>query len=143
MSTQLTKSATIVSWIAQLAAAGILGMAGVFKVISAPESIRLFQDLGVEPWGRYAMGTAELLTTLLLLVPATAAWGGLAAMGLMTGAIGVHLFRIGIVYNGDPSLFFMGVTTFVSGLVVAVLRRHRFRTRAAGAQGVRGPARAG
>jgi len=104
-------------------ATGILGMAGVFKWTSAPESIRLFEQLGAEPWGRYLMGTAELVTTLLLLVPRTAAWGGLAAMGLMTGAIAVHLFRIGIVYQGDASLFMMAVATFVAGLVVLLIRR--------------------
>jgi hypothetical protein len=48
----LSKPALIVSWIAQLVAAGILGMAGVFKWMSAPESIRLFEQLGAEPWGR-------------------------------------------------------------------------------------------
>jgi hypothetical protein len=119
----LSKPALIVSWIAQLVAAGILGMAGVFKWMSAPESIRLFEQLGAEPWGRYLMGTAELVTTLLLLVPRTPAWGGLAAMGLMTGAIGVHLFTIGIVYEGDASLFMMAVATFVSGMVVFLIRR--------------------
>jgi hypothetical protein len=69
------------------------------------------------------MGTAELVTTLLLLVPRSTAWGGLAAMGLMTGALGIHLFRIGIVYQGDASLFMMAVATFVAGLVVFLIRR--------------------
>jgi hypothetical protein len=119
----LSKSATVVSWIAQFAAAGILGMAGVMKWISAPDSIRLFEELGVEPWGRYLMGTAEVVTTLLLLVPRTAVWGGTAAMALMAGAIGVHVFRIGIVYNGDASLFMMAMTAFIAGLVVWIIRR--------------------
>lgn len=119
----LSKSATVVSWVALLAAAGILGMAGVMKWISAPDSIRLFEELGVEPWGRYLMGTAELVTTLLLLVPRTAVWGGAAAMALMAGAIGVHIFRIGIVYNGDASLFMMAMLAFLAGLVVFIVRR--------------------
>ncbi len=100
-------------------------MAGVMKWISSPDAIRLFQELGAEPWGRYLMGSAELLTTILLLVPRAAGLGGLAAMGLMTGAIATHLFRIGIVYDGDASLFLMAVTTFAAGLVVTVLRRRR------------------
>jgi uncharacterized membrane protein YphA (DoxX/SURF4 family) len=119
----MSKPATIVSWVAQLAAAAILGMAGVMKWISAPDSIRLFEELGVEPWGRYLMGTAELVTTLLLLVPRTAVWGGVAAMALMAGAIGVHVFRIGMVYNGDASLFIMAMVTFIAGLVVFLIRR--------------------
>ena len=119
----LSKSATIMAWVAQLAAAGILGMAGVMKWISAPDSIQLFEELGVEPWGRYLMGTAELTTTLLLLVPRTAVWGGAGAMALMAGAIGVHVFRIGIVYNGDASLFMMAMIAFGAGLVVFLIRR--------------------
>lgn len=118
-----SKTATIASWLAQLAAAAILGMAGVMKWISAPDSIRLFEELGVEPWGRYLMGTAELATALLLLVPKTAVWGGAGTMALMAGAIGVHVFRIGIVYNGDASLFMMAMIAFVAGVVVFILRR--------------------
>jgi uncharacterized membrane protein YphA (DoxX/SURF4 family) len=119
----LSKPATIGSWVAQLTAAGVLGMAGVMKWISTPDSIRLFEDLGVEPWGRYLMGTAELVATLLLLVPRTAMLGGAAAMALMAGAIGVHVFRIGIVYNGDASLFMMAMMAFIAGLVVWIIRR--------------------
>lgn len=118
-----SKPATIASWLAQLAAAAILGMAGVMKWISAADSIRLFEELGVEPWGRYLMGTAELVTTLLLLVPKTAVLGGAGTMALMAGAIGVHVFRIGIVYNGDASLFMMAMIAFVAGLVVFIIRR--------------------
>jgi putative oxidoreductase len=125
MPVPLPKSARVVSWIARLVAAGILGMAGVMKWISSTESIRLFQDLGAEPWGRYAMGSAELVTAVLLLVPRTAFWGGLAAAGLMAGAVLAHVTRLGIVYNGDASLFAMAVTTLVAGLMVAVIHRER------------------
>jgi hypothetical protein len=44
-------------------------------------------------------------------------------MALMAGAIGVHVFRIGIVYNGDASLFMMAMIAFVAGVVVFILRR--------------------
>jgi len=123
MSPTLSKSARIASWIAQLVAAGILGMASFFKLTSAPESIALFQQLGVEPWGRYAVGLYEGVTTLLLLIPRTAALGGLLAVGLMVGAILTHLTTLGIAVNGDPSLFMMALTTLAAGLVIVAIRR--------------------
>jgi hypothetical protein len=41
----------------------------------------------------------------------------------MAGAIGAHVFRIGIVYNGDASLFIMAMIAFIAGLVVFTIRR--------------------
>jgi hypothetical protein len=123
MSFPLSKSARIASWIGQLVAAAILGMASLFKLTSAPDSIAVFQQLGAEPWGRYAVGLYEAVTTVLLLVPGTAALGGLMAAGLMVGAIGSHLIRLGITINGDPSLFMMAVTTLIAGLVIVTIRR--------------------
>jgi hypothetical protein len=41
----------------------------------------------------------------------------------MAGAIGVHVFRIGIVYNGNASLFMMAMLTFIASLVVFLIRR--------------------
>ena len=121
--TPLRQSARIGSWIAQLIAAGILGMASFFKLTSAPESIALFGRLAVEPWGRYAVGIYEAVTVLLLLLPRTAALGGLMAAGLMVGAIGTHVLRLGIAINGDPSLFIMAMTTLAAALVIIGIRR--------------------
>jgi len=123
MSPTRSKSATIATWIAQLVAAGILGMVSFFKLTSALESIALFQQLGVEPWGRYAVGLYEAVTALLLVIPRTAALGGLLAVGLMVGAIVTHLTTLGIAVNGDSSLFMMAVTTLAAGVVIVAIRR--------------------
>ena len=48
----------------------------------------------------------ELVTAALLLVPATAAIGGILAMGVMSGAIVSHVAVLGIAVRGDGGLLF-------------------------------------
>lgn len=122
-SAPLSRKRTVIAWIVQLLAVAILVMAGFSKLTSLPEAVTLFTTLGLEPRGRFALGSVELLTAALLLWPRTAAYGGLLSLGLMTGAIGTHLFKIGIVYNGDPSLFIMAVIVFLASGITASLRR--------------------
>ncbi len=114
----------ITAWAAQLVAAGILGMAGVMKVTGNPDSVALFTALGAEPWGRWLVGLAELVTVGLLLRPSTAAAGGTLGLVLMVGALTAHFTRLGIDYNGDVSLFVMALVVLIaSGIVVAKRRR--------------------
>src|SRR6266850_6319646 len=105
----LSRPLTITVWLAQLVAAVILGSAGLGKLTGNHDAVVLFTTLGVEPWGRVTLGTVEVATALLLLWPRTAGWAALLAMVLMTGAIATHLFKIGVVYNGDASLFVMAL----------------------------------
>jgi len=120
----LTPIARRASWALQLIAAAILLQTLYFKFSGAPEAVAIFERLGVEPWGRIGLGVAELVVGVMLLVPRTAALGGLAAAGLMVGAIGSHLFVIGIEHEGDGgALFAMAWVTLVAGLGVAWLRR--------------------
>lgn len=123
-SNTLHGKARVISWIAQLAAAAILGQTLFFKFSGAPEAVAIFQKLGAEPWGRIGTGVAELITVLLLLTPRLAAFGGLLAAGLMVGAIGSHLTRLGIEVEGDGgTLFAMAWVVLICGLLVAYLRR--------------------
>lgn len=116
----------VVSWIAQLAAAGILIQTLFFKFSGAEESVLLFSQLGVEPWGRIGSGVVELIASILLLVPRTAGIGGALAAAIMAGAIMSHVTVLGIAFNGDGgALFAMALVVFVSGLVVAWIRRAR------------------
>ncbi len=98
---------TIIFWGARIIAALILLQTLYFKFTGHPESVALFSKLGVEPWGRIATGVFELIAGVLLLLPATAFFGGLLGVGLMFGAIGSHLFVIGIESQGDGGYLFM------------------------------------
>ena len=114
------------SLLAQIAAAAILLQTLYFKLTGAPESIYIFERLGVEPWGRYATAVIELVTGIALLVPATAAMGAVLGMGVMAGALFSHLTVLGINVQGDGgSLFALAVLVFVCCALVAWLRRRQ------------------
>jgi putative oxidoreductase len=120
----LGRGATIVSWICQVSAAVILGQTLFFKFAGAPESRFIFTTMGIEPWGRYATGVAELVAVILLLNPRTASVGAVLTMGLMSGALMSHFTKLGIEVQGDGGLLFgLAVTVFVLAAVVLVLRR--------------------
>ncbi|MDH4046203.1 MAG: DoxX family protein [Gemmatimonadota bacterium] len=115
----------IVSWIVRLVPAAILAMAAIPKLTSAPDAVALFSIVGVEPWGRFALGAVELTTTILLVVPRTFRVGAVIGVVLMAGAIGAHLLKLGIFYGGDPSLFIMAVVAFAGSAAVLWLHRSR------------------
>ena len=117
---------TIASWILQIIAAVILAQTLFFKFTGAEESKYIFTTLGVEPWGRVASGCAELVAVVLLLVPRTVTLGALLSLGMMTGAIGSHLTKLGVVVQNDGGLLFgLGVTVFLCSVVILFLRRQQ------------------
>jgi len=120
----LNKTALAVSWICQLVAAFILGQTLYFKFTGAPESVYIFSTLHAEPWGRIGSGVLELVAVLLLLYPKTPAIGAVLAVGLMLGAVGSHLTKLGIEVQGDKGLLFLlGVIVLVASTIVLLLRR--------------------
>jgi hypothetical protein len=121
-----TKTATVTSWILQVTAAVILSQTLFFKFSGAEESRYIFSTLGAEPWGRLATGCAELVAVVLLLVPRTVALGALLSLCLMTGAIGSHIAKLGLVVKDDGGLLFgLAVAVFACCAAVLVIRRHR------------------
>jgi uncharacterized membrane protein YphA (DoxX/SURF4 family) len=106
---------TLLIRLPELVAAVILLQTLFFKFTAAPESVYIFTTLGMEPYGRIGSGVAEACAVVLLLIPRTAWFGALLAMGIMSGAILSHLTVLGIEVQGD------GGTLFVLALVVALL----------------------
>ena len=126
MQSKLSRKSNLTSWVLQLIAAAILGQTLVFKFTGAPESRWIFEQLGVEPWGRWASGVAELVAVVLLLTPRAAHLGALLGLGVMAGAIGAHLTRLGIEVQGDGgTLFALAIVTSVACATVAWIRRAR------------------
>jgi hypothetical protein len=118
----------VVSWVCRTAAAVILLQTLYFKFTGAEESVYIFTKVGLEPWGRYASGVAELFAALLLLFPRTVAFGGLLAAGVMLGAIGSHLTRLGVVVKDDGGLLFaLAVIVFICATVATVIHRRQLR----------------
>jgi uncharacterized membrane protein YphA (DoxX/SURF4 family) len=120
----LTRTQKVVSWILRLTAAVILLQTLFFKFTGAPESVYIFTKLGMEPWGRYGSGVAELIASILLLSSCHCWLGALLALGVMGGAIISHLTRLGIVVQNDGGLLF-GLAITVAVCCAAVLVLHR------------------
>ena len=116
----------IVSWTCRIAAAAILLQTLYFKFTGAEESVYIFTKVGLEPWGRYATGMTELFAAGLLLLPRMGWLGAFLAAGVMAGAIGSHLTRLGIVVKDDGGLLFaLAVIVFISALVTLFIHRRQ------------------
>lgn len=118
----------IISWILRLAAALILLQTLFFKFTGAPESIYIFEQVGMEPWGRYGSGVAELIASILLLLPRTVGLGALMGVGVISGAIFFHLTSLGIEVQGDGGLlFYLAVVVFVCCIILLKLYWNQVR----------------
>lgn len=114
----------ILIWVLRLVAAAIMLQTLFFKFTGAPESIYIFEQVGLEPFGRYASGVAELIASILLLVPRTTWLGAVIGLGVISGAIMSHLTVLGIEVQGDDgTLFAMAVVVFISCAVLLFLHR--------------------
>jgi uncharacterized membrane protein YphA (DoxX/SURF4 family) len=110
------KASNILFWIARIVAAIIMLQTLYFKFTGAEESIILFTQLGVEPWGRIGTGIFELIASVLILVSSTVWIGSLLAIGLMAGAILSHVAVIGVFRNDGGQLFFYAIIVLVCAL---------------------------
>lgn len=110
------KKQSILAWIPRIIAAVILIQTLYFKFSGAEESVQLFTQLGVEPWGRIGTGVLELIASVLILVPATVWLGATLAIGLMGGAILSHLLVIGVWRNDGGQLFLYAIIVMICAL---------------------------
>jgi uncharacterized membrane protein YphA (DoxX/SURF4 family) len=104
---------SIAIWILRLVPAIILLQTLYFKFTAHPESVKLFTEIGMEPYGRIGTGILELIASILILIPRFTGYGAILGLIMMTGALYFHLTKIGIYFNGDPLLFIYAVITFV------------------------------
>ncbi|MEM7571296.1 MAG: DoxX family protein [Bacteroidota bacterium] len=119
----------LLPWVLRLVPAIILLQTLTFKFTAHPDSVALFAQLGVEPFGRIGIGVFELIAGILLLIPATSRFGAFLAVGLMLGAVASHLFVLGISYNGDGgALFGMALITLIAAALIVYRERTQLIT---------------
>ncbi len=116
-------------WILRLVPAIILLQTLYFKFSAQPESVRLFTQIGMEPYGRIGTGILELIAAILLLIPAYTGYGAILGMIMMTGALYFHLTKIGIYFGGDPLLFTYAVITFVCCAILVFIYKGELEKR--------------
>ena len=113
-------------WLLRLIPAIILLQTLFFKFSAAPESVYIFETLGMEPHGRIGIGIAELITACLLLYPRTSGIGAILGVGIISGAIFFHITQLGVVVQGDGGLLFgLAVIVLVFCVIVAWQERRR------------------
>ncbi|MCC6320621.1 MAG: DoxX family protein [Phycisphaerales bacterium] len=122
----MSRSHRITDWTLRVVVAAILFQTLFFKFTGAEESRAIFSTLGAEPWGRWTSGVAELVAGILLLIPRTAVYGAMLALGVISGAIVSHLTRLGIEVAGDGGLLFgLACFVFVGSAIVLVLHHNQ------------------
>lgn len=119
------KNKSVGLWIVKAIAALIMLQTLYFKFSAQPESVELFTQLGMEPWGRIGIGIAELVASILLLIPVTAWLGAALGIGLMGGAIFFHVTKLGISFGGSPQLFIYAVIVLVCCSLVLYSERRQ------------------
>ncbi|MBV7270218.1 DoxX family protein [Winogradskyella luteola] len=95
-----------------------------FKFTAHPDSVYIFETVGLEPYGRIGIGILELIASILLLIPKTVWAGATLTLGLIGGAIMIHLTRLGIEVQGDGGiLFYTAILTFALSAIILYAQR--------------------
>jgi uncharacterized membrane protein YphA (DoxX/SURF4 family) len=130
------RTTTIVTRLLSVYIAFVFVQSLFYKFTGSEESIFIFSTLrewsGIglfEPAGRWIIGSAELVASILLFVPGATVVGAAMAIGIMTGAIFFHLFTpLGVEIMGDGGeLFALACGVWVSGWLILWLQRNQVR----------------
>lgn len=93
-----------------------------FKFTAHEDSVYIFESVGLEPNGRIIIGVLELIAGTLLLIPKTVWFGASLTIGIIGGAIMMHLTQLGIEVKEDGGLlFYTAVLTFSLSLIILYL----------------------
>lgn len=97
--------------IPRLIVAIILAQTLPFKFSGSEESVWIFTQINMEPWGRYLIGTIELISTFLLITNFYIV-GAIISLSIISAANFLHFTKLGFIVNND------GGTLFILSIVV-------------------------
>lgn len=93
-----------------------------FKFTAHPDSVYIFETIGLEPYGRIGIGVLELIAGILLLIPKTVWAGAILTLVIIGGAIFMHLTKLGVEINNDGGILFTtAIVTFVLSAYILYL----------------------
>ncbi len=97
---------------------------GFSHVTGDSDSVYIFELLGVEPVGRYVIGTIELLAGFLMIMPGRSLEAGIVGSVLASGILIIHLTVLGIDLGGDDGYrFVLGLILLVASLGLVFIHR--------------------
>lgn len=106
-------------WVLQVLLAASFVLGGVNKVIGEAQTVAGFDAIGGGDWFRIGIGIVELAGAAGLLIPRLSGLAALGIVGLMIGAVIIHI----TVFHGD--LVAVPATVGVVAAIVAWGRRGR------------------
>ena len=138
----------VIHWVLSIYIAFVFLQSLFFKFSGSEETEIIFNTIGTwmadiglpqefaqgfSQYGGTATGVAELVASLLVLVPATRIWGALAGLMIMSGAIFFHLFTpLGVIRVVDAAgntdgglLFFMACGVWLSSAALLFMGRRK------------------
>ncbi len=97
-----------------------------FKFTAHPDSVYIFTQIDMEPWGRYLIGSLELVASILLFVPRISWLGAALGLNLMAGALYFHISKLGFVVNNDGgTLCILALATLMCCSLELLIQRHK------------------
>ncbi len=98
----------------------------LYKFTAHPDSIYIFTKVGLEPFGRIGIGVLELIAAILILIPKTVWAGALLTIGIISGAVLMHLTQLGIEINNDGGkLFYMAFIVLILSILILWKQRKK------------------
>src|ERR1700679_1403158 len=82
---------TIPGWILSALLALIFLSAGSMKLMSRPNMVQEFAQVGLGQWFRYFTGLLEVAGAICMVRPKPSRWGGVVVAAVMSGAVVAHL----------------------------------------------------
>lgn len=120
------KSSIILLWVLRIIAAVIMLQTLYFKFSAAEESVFIFTEMGIEPWGRIVTGIFELIASILILYSPTKLFGAIMAAGIMSGAILSHLTVLGIEVKEDGGqLFVYALVVWICSAIIIWMEKEK------------------
>lgn len=111
-------------WMVRCIVAGILLQTLYFKFTAHPDSVYIFEKVGLGAIGRIGTGIAELIAGIMILMPKTSFYGGVFSFMIISGAILAHLTRLGIAVKGDGgTLFYLACIVFMGSVFLVWQQR--------------------
>ena len=90
-----------------------------YKFFAHPDSVFIFSQAGLEPTGRIVIAFLELISAFLIIFPRTVWLGAGLSLGIISGAIFLHLTKIGIEVQGDGgALFYTAILIFIFSAII-------------------------
>jgi uncharacterized membrane protein YphA (DoxX/SURF4 family) len=130
MTTSRTKSIAV--FVLSIYIAFVFVQSLFYKFTGSEESIFIFSTLrewsGIglfEPFGRWFIGSMELVASILLFIPRARILGAGIALGIISGAIFFHLFTpLGVEIMGDGGLLFaLACGVWIASAAILIVHR--------------------